>query len=220
MTSFDPPSRKRSGEAPPRSPAASLKPEETEHPFNHSSDVNTPRALAWDGGLPTVPVPFDWPAVEASVDDPAADMFPADLTSRYPELAAFMREVVCVSDASGALPTPKQVAVAWIALCFTLRLSFVENLSVRACAEQLGVSHEVFFRRVKRWCGILNVPPPGAKPADTGEKVAAKLGVSRRHVTNLRQRRVIPFYRLGPAIRVSPEDVSEALRHICVEARA
>lgn len=180
MTDVDPPPRKRSGEAPPRSPAAVS--EGIERPLEDIGHVNTARALAWDGDRPTSPVPFDWPAVETAVDEAAADMFPADLASRYPELAAFMREVVSVSDASGALPAPKQVAVAWIALCFTLRLSFVEDMSVRACAEQLGVSHEVFFRRVKRWCGILNVPPPAAKPAGTGEKVAAALTGRKRAV--------------------------------------
>lgn len=173
MSAVDPPPRKKSGEAPPRSPAAVS--EGIERPLDDTDHVNTPRALAWEDDHPTFPVPFDWPTVEASVDEVAVDMFPADLASRYPELAAFMREIVFVSDTSGALPTPKQVAVAWIALCFTLRLSFVENLSVRACAQQLGVSHEGFFRRVKRWCELMNVPPPAAKRDGTGAKIAAAL---------------------------------------------
>lgn len=52
------------------------------------------------------------------------------------------------------------------------------------------------------------------------EEVATMLGVSRRHITNLRLRRLIRFYRIGRSIRFSPANVNEDLQRMLVQARS
>ncbi len=163
MNTSAPPDEKKSGAAPQDDAA-------TPNTNPTSPDaVNIGKPLAWDEDKPTVPVPFDWSAVEDVDEIPSAP----DLCSRYPELATLLREVVSTADASGAVPTPKQVSVSFVALCAVLRLSFMENVSLRDCAQQLGTSHETFNRRVQRWCVLLRVTPPAAKPAGTGKKISA-----------------------------------------------
>ena len=53
------------------------------------------------------------------------------------------------------------------------------------------------------------------------EKQQAKeLNCSLRHLINLRQKRLIPFIRLGQAIRYNPEDVQRALAKLTVKELA
>jgi hypothetical protein len=142
-----------------------------EHPHTTTVDVNTGGALAWEDGHPTAPVPFDWSAVEGGAE-PALTSGAVD---RYPELLALLREVVSTADGSGAVPSVRQVAVSFMGLCAVLRMDFIQDVSLRKCAAELGVSHETFNRRVQRWCALLGTTAPAAKPAGTGRKIALAL---------------------------------------------
>ena len=48
------------------------------------------------------------------------------------------------------------------------------------------------------------------------KELAAELNISVRHVINLRQRRKIPFIRLGKSIRFDPAAVNRALQKLSV----
>jgi excisionase family DNA binding protein len=52
------------------------------------------------------------------------------------------------------------------------------------------------------------------------ETVADLLGISTRHLRNLRAQKLIPFIKLGRAIRLDPHAVSTALQKLTVEVRA
>ncbi len=47
-------------------------------------------------------------------------------------------------------------------------------------------------------------------------ELAKMLGVSLRHVGNLRERRVIPFIRLGRSVRFNPDEISQVLNRLTV----
>jgi hypothetical protein len=51
------------------------------------------------------------------------------------------------------------------------------------------------------------------------EAVADSLGISRRHLTYLRQRRLIPYVKLGRCVRFNPVDVSQAVTALTVKPK-
>ncbi|MFZ5495280.1 MAG: helix-turn-helix domain-containing protein [Verrucomicrobiota bacterium] len=53
----------------------------------------------------------------------------------------------------------------------------------------------------------------------TEDEVAEALRVSRRHVTNLRDRRLLAFVKLGRAVRFTVPAVENALKQLTVEAK-
>jgi excisionase family DNA binding protein len=54
----------------------------------------------------------------------------------------------------------------------------------------------------------------------TGSEIAGLLNISPRHLVNLRERRVIPFIRLGRVIRYNRTAVSMAIAHLTVQPRS
>jgi excisionase family DNA binding protein len=50
-------------------------------------------------------------------------------------------------------------------------------------------------------------------------ELAKQLGCSRRHIASLRARRLIPYVRLGAAIRFDPAAVARALEKLSVKER-
>jgi excisionase family DNA binding protein len=61
---------------------------------------------------------------------------------------------------------------------------------------------------------------PGAlRKLEREETVADMLGISSRHLRALRSQRLIPFIRLGRAIRLDPQAVARAVERLTVEVR-
>jgi hypothetical protein len=54
----------------------------------------------------------------------------------------------------------------------------------------------------------------------SGEEIVALLNISPRHLVNLRERRIIPFIRLGRVIRYDRAAVSAAITRLTVQPRA
>jgi excisionase family DNA binding protein len=59
--------------------------------------------------------------------------------------------------------------------------------------------------------------PP--KKLITDVEQAELLGCSRRHLFNLRRRRLIPFVKLGTSIRYDPEAVARAIEKLSIRER-
>lgn len=51
------------------------------------------------------------------------------------------------------------------------------------------------------------------------ETVAERLGISPRHLRELRAQRMIPYVRLGRSIRLDPEAVAQAVERMTVQVR-
>jgi len=53
----------------------------------------------------------------------------------------------------------------------------------------------------------------------TGEEQAELLSCSIRHLRNMRNRRLIPYVKLGGAVRYNPEAVARAIEKLTVKER-
>jgi hypothetical protein len=58
------------------------------------------------------------------------------------------------------------------------------------------------------------------QPLITEKAQAELLGCSLRHLINLRNRRLVPFVRLGKCVRYNPDAVQQALQKLTVNERA
>jgi excisionase family DNA binding protein len=54
----------------------------------------------------------------------------------------------------------------------------------------------------------------------TSDEVSKALGCSKRHLSNLCDRRLLPFYKLGRLKRFDLEDVKHALEKLHIEQRS
>ncbi len=65
------------------------------------------------------------------------------------------------------------------------------------------------------------ITPPETLPALLNETaVATQLGISLRHLRTLRSRRLIPYLKLGKAVRFDPAAVSAAISRLTVTTPA
>ena len=58
------------------------------------------------------------------------------------------------------------------------------------------------------------------KALNTEPEEARRLSISRRHLVNMRNRRLIPYLRLGTSIRYNPDAVDKALQLLTVKELA
>lgn len=52
------------------------------------------------------------------------------------------------------------------------------------------------------------------------ETIAERLGISARHLRELRSRQLIPFVRFGRSVRMDPEAVAQAVERLTVRVRS
>jgi len=101
----------------------------------------------------------------ALIDEQEADAIAGPTEAESPpDLQTFLRRIISEADKGRELPSPKQVALSFIAFCYVLQVPFVECHTLQAVSADLGCNYTLFYRRVSRWSAALGRPIPHGKP--------------------------------------------------------
>ena len=93
----------------------------------------------------------------------AADPAQATEAEAPPDLKTFLRRIINEADHGRELPSPRQVALSFLAFAYVIGIPCLETYTLQAISADLGCSYSAFYRAVARWSNALSLPIPHAK---------------------------------------------------------
>ena len=82
----------------------------------------------------------------------------------------------------------------------------------RQCVKQRHCAHYLWFAGNAKWRIVVRM----TSRLLTERQQAKQLQISPRHLYDLRQKRLVPFIKLGKSVRYDPEDVAQAIKKLTI----
>ena len=98
------------------------------------------------------------------IEQEAGDPAQATEAESPPDLKTFLRRIISEADCGRELPSPRQVALSFLAFAYVIGIPCLETYTLQAISADLGCSYSAYYRAVARWSNALSLPIPHGKP--------------------------------------------------------